>query len=111
MPLLTLKTQIHATPEVEAVLKEAMRSATKVYNGLLWHLREAYKKTGKVDLSRKNLNRILKELPQAKDYYSMSVQLTREEVIRNPPDPFPQHPPGHQWKRVWLRIRPGWVCR
>jgi hypothetical protein len=32
-------------------------------------------------------------------------------VIRNPPDPFPQHPPGHQWKRVWLRIRPGWVCR
>ena len=33
-----------------------------------------------VDLSRKNLNRILKELPRAKDYYSMSVQLTREEV-------------------------------
>jgi hypothetical protein len=32
-------------------------------------------------------------------------------LIRNPPDPFPQHPPGHQWKRVWLRIRPGWVCR
>ncbi len=80
MPLLTLKAQIHATPEVEAVLKEAMRSATKVYNGLLWHLREAYKGTGKVDLSRKNLNRILKELPRAKDYYSMSVQLTREEV-------------------------------
>ena len=80
MPLLTLKAQIHAAPEVEAVLKEAMRSATKVYNGLLWHLREAYKGTGKVDLSRKNLNRILKELPRAKDYYSMSVQLTREEV-------------------------------
>jgi predicted transposase len=34
-----------------------------------------------------------------------------EQLIRNPPDPFPQHPPGHQWKRVWLRIRPGWVCR
>jgi hypothetical protein len=34
-----------------------------------------------------------------------------ERFIRNPPDPFPQHPPGHQWKRVWLRIRPGWVCR
>ena len=89
MPLLTLKAQIHATPEVEAVLatpeveavlKEAMRSATKVYNGLLWHLREAYKGTGKVDLSRKNLNRILKELPRAKDYHSMSVHLTREEV-------------------------------
>ncbi len=35
MLLLTLKAQIHAAPEVEAVLKEAMRSATKVYNGLL----------------------------------------------------------------------------
>lgn len=80
MPLLTLKAQIHAAPEVEALLKEAMRSATKVYNGLLWHLREAYQKTGRVDLSRKNLNRILKKLPRAKDYYSMSVQLTREEV-------------------------------
>lgn len=80
MLLLTLKAQIHAAPEEEAVLREAMRSATKVYNGLLWHLREAYKKTGKVDLSRKNLNRILKGLPRAKDYYSMSVQLTREEV-------------------------------
>lgn len=80
MPLLTLKAQIHAAPEVEASLKEAMRSATKVYNGLLWHLREAYEKTGRVDLSRKNLNRILKGLPRAKDYYSMSVQLTREEV-------------------------------
>jgi histone deacetylase complex regulatory component SIN3 len=34
-----------------------------------------------------------------------------DEFIRNPPDPFLQHPPGHQWKRVWLRIRPGWVCR
>ncbi|MGC8903659.1 RNA-guided endonuclease InsQ/TnpB family protein [Thermus sp.] len=80
MPLLTLKAQIHAAPEVEALLKEAMRSATKVYNGLLWHLREAYQKTGRVDLSRKGLNRILKGLPRAKDYYSMSVQLTREEV-------------------------------
>ncbi len=80
MPLLTLKAQIHATPEVEVILKEAMRSATKVYNGLLWHLREEYKRAGRVNISRKNLNRILKELPRAKDYHSMSVQLTREEV-------------------------------
>jgi transposase len=29
MPLLTLRAQNHATPEVEAVLREAMRSATK----------------------------------------------------------------------------------
>jgi hypothetical protein len=34
--------------------------------------------TGKVDLSHKNLNRVLKELPRAKDYHSMPVQLTRE---------------------------------
>jgi putative transposase len=81
MPLLTIKAQIHATPEVEAVLKEAMRSATKVYNGLLWHLREEYEKNGKSDISKKNLNRILKQLPKAKNYYSLSVQLTRDEVI------------------------------
>ena len=81
MPLLTIKAQIHATPEVEAVLKEAMRSATKVYNGLLWHLREEYKQNGRSDISKKNLNRILKQLPKAKDYYSLSVQLTRDEVI------------------------------
>ncbi len=32
MPLLTLEAQIHAAPEVEAILREAMRSAT---NGAL----------------------------------------------------------------------------
>lgn len=58
-----------------------MFCATKVYNGLLWHLRKEFEETGKVDISRKNLNRILKELPRAKGYYSMSVQLTRDEVI------------------------------
>ncbi len=81
MPLLTIKAQIHATPEVEAVLKEAMRSATKVYNGLLWHLREEYKRNGRSNISKKNLNSILKQLPKARDYYSLSVQFTRDEVI------------------------------
>ncbi len=80
MPLITLKAQIHVNPQTEAVLKDAMFCATKVYNGLLWHLRKEHKETGKVDISRKNLNRILKELPRAKGYYSMSVQLTRDEV-------------------------------
>jgi len=80
VPLITLKAQIHADPQTEAVLKDAMYCATKVYNGLLWHLRKEYKETGRVDISRKNLNRILKELPRAKGYYSMSVQLTRDEV-------------------------------
>lgn len=80
MPLITLKAKIHADPQTEAVLKDAMFCATKVYNGLLWHLRKEHKETGRVDISRKNLNRILKELPRAKGYYSMSVQLTRDEV-------------------------------
>lgn len=80
MPLITLKVQIHADPQTEAVLKDAMFCATKVYNGLLWYLRKEYQETGKVNISRKNLNRILKELPRAKGYYSMSVQLTRDEV-------------------------------
>ena len=80
MPLITLKAQIHADPQTEAVLKDAMFCATKVYNGLLWHLRKEYQETGKVNISRKNLNRILKGLPRAKGYYSMSVQLTRDEV-------------------------------
>jgi len=57
-----------------------MFCATKVYNGLLWYLRKEYEETGRVDISRKNLNRILKELPRAKGYYSMSVQLTRDQV-------------------------------
>ncbi|KXG73705.1 hypothetical protein AN618_24720 [Fervidicola ferrireducens] len=80
MPLITLKAQIHADPQTEAVLKDAMFCATKVYNGLLWHLRKEYEEKGQVNISHKNLNRILKELPRAKGYYSMSVQLTRDEV-------------------------------
>jgi hypothetical protein len=52
--------------------------ATKVYNGLLWHLRKEYEETGKTNVSRKNLNRILKKLPGTKGYCSMSVQLTRD---------------------------------
>jgi putative transposase len=78
----TIKAKIHATPQTEDVLKDAMLCATKVYNGLLWHIRKEYEETGKANVSRKNLNLILKELPRAKGYYSMSVQLTRDEVIQ-----------------------------
>jgi len=63
------------------LLKSAMLSATKVYNGLLWNLRQEYETTGKSRVSRKNLNRILKTLPRAKEYYSLAVQSTRDEVI------------------------------
>jgi IS605 OrfB family transposase len=80
MPMLTIKAQIHAGPEAEAVLRDAMFCATKVYNGLMWHLRRQQEETGRVDVRRSNLNRILATLPRAKGYYSMSVQLTRDEV-------------------------------
>jgi transposase len=78
----TIKAKIHPNPQTEAVLKDAMLCATKVYNGLLWHLRKEYEETGKTNVYRKNLNRILKELPGTKGCCSMSVQLTRDEVIQ-----------------------------
>lgn len=80
MPMLTIKAQIHADPETEQVLREAMFCTTKVYNGLMWHLRCQQEETGRVDVRRANLNRILATLPRAKGYYSMSAQLTRDEV-------------------------------
>jgi transposase len=81
--ILTIKAKIHADLQTESILKDAMRCATKVYNGLFWHLRKEYEETGKSTVTRKNLNLILKELPRAKGYYSMSVQLTRDEVIQS----------------------------
>jgi IS605 OrfB family transposase len=80
MPMLTIKAEIHADPKTERVLRDAMFCATKVYNGLMWHLRLQQEETGRVDMRRSNLNRILAALPRAKGYYSMSVQLTRDEV-------------------------------
>lgn len=80
MPLITVKAQIHADPETEAILKDAMVCATKVYNGLLWHLRQEFEQTGRVDIRRSHLNGLLATLPRAKAYYSLSVQLTRDEV-------------------------------
>lgn len=80
MPMLTIKAQIHAGPETERVLRDAMLCATKVYNGLMWHLRRQQAETGCVDVRRSHLNRILAALPRAKGYYSMSAQLTRDEV-------------------------------
>lgn len=82
MPILTLKAQIEAEEESQAIILDAMYCATKVYNGLVWYLREEYKATGQSDTSKKNLNRLLKMLPRAKGYYSLSAQATRDEVIQ-----------------------------
>ncbi|MCM8901544.1 hypothetical protein KVG29_09960 [Caldicoprobacter algeriensis] len=46
MPLITLKAQTHTDSQTEAILKDAMLCATKVYNGLPWHLRKEYEETG-----------------------------------------------------------------
>lgn len=82
MPVLTIQAKIIADPETKQVLLDAMQCATKVYNGLLWHLREEFKNTGKATITRQHLNAILKTLPRAKGYYSHSVQATRDEVIQ-----------------------------
>ena len=58
-----------------------MRSATKVFNELIWNLRNQYEETGTAPISRKNLNKIMKEMPRRKDNYSLSTQGTRDEVI------------------------------
>jgi putative transposase len=80
--MLTLKGKVVANEEAAAILLDAMRCATKVYNGLIWHLREEYERTGKTQATRKSLNAVLKNLPRAKGYYSLSAQATRDEVIQ-----------------------------
>ena len=64
-----------------------MLSATKVYNGLLWNLRQEYETTGKSSVSRKNLNRILKTLPRASKlrrglYEAVGLLMVRPEDER-----------------------------
>jgi len=81
MPILTLTAKVLADEPTGDLLREAMLAATKVYNGVLWQLRAEYETTGQTDLRRGHLNGILKTLPRAKDYYSLSVQATRDEVI------------------------------
>ena len=81
MTLITLTAKIIADEQTEEILFDAMRSATKVYNGLIWQLREQYEQTGKAPISRQNLNQLMKLLPRAGEYYSLSTEATRDEVI------------------------------
>ena len=39
MPYLTIKARLRGAPERFAILRDAMLSATKVYNGLIFHLK------------------------------------------------------------------------
>ena len=81
MTLITLIAKITADERTAEILFDAMRSATKVYNGLIWQLREQYEQTGKAPISRQNLNKLMKLLPRAGEYYSLSAEATRNEVI------------------------------
>ena len=81
MTTITLVSKLIVDEQTEAIQVDAMHSATKVFNGLIWNLRNQYEETGKAPISRKNLNKIVKELPRLKDSYSLSTQGTRDEVI------------------------------
>ncbi len=81
MPLLTLNAVAYADPDTTNVLLDAMFCATKVYNGLLYEIKQTLEKTGTLDIGLKTLNGYLKMLPRAKGYHSLSAQATRDEVI------------------------------
>ena len=81
MTTLTLVSKIIANPTAQAILLDAMLSATKVFNGLIWNLRKQFEAHGKAPISRKNLNKMMKALPRRKEYYSLSAQGTRDEVM------------------------------
>ncbi len=81
MSYLTLVAKVEAEPAAQNVLLDAMLCATKTYNGMIYALRQEYEQAGNSKVSRQNLNKILKTLPRAKAYYSLSVQATRDEVI------------------------------
>lgn len=81
MSYLTLVAKVAAEPAAREVLLDAMLCATKVFNGLIYTLRQAYEQTGNSKISKQNLNKILKQLPRTKSYYSLSVQATRDEVL------------------------------
>ena len=58
MSYLTLIAKVEVGDGEKAALLDAMLCATKVYNGLIWELRQEYEQTGKSMVSRQNLNRI-----------------------------------------------------
>ena len=77
MPLLTIVAHVETDSCTKKLVKGTMWYATKVYNGLIWHIRERLSAA-----SRKDLNRVIKLLPARQAYYSHSVQATRDEVIQ-----------------------------
>ena len=78
MPYLTIKARLRGAPERFATLRDAMLSATKVHNGLIFHLREEYEQHGTVCYSTSHLNCIARGLH--KELYSDVVDTTRQGV-------------------------------
>ena len=113
MTIITLVAIITIKSEAQAILLDAMQSAIKVYNGLIWNLREQYKETGKSPISKSNLNKIMKDLPHCKEYYSLSAQATRDEVIQAYKSYFTLHKnrdtkarqPGFRRKTTYSNLR------
>ncbi|MBI2566111.1 MAG: hypothetical protein HYV63_03635 [Candidatus Schekmanbacteria bacterium] len=77
---LTWKARVVADPATTDVLADVLYSATKVYNGLLWNLRQELEQTGKSDLSLKHLNKLLGILPRAMAMYADCAQQVFFEI-------------------------------
>jgi len=77
---LTLKAKIVCSENTEAILRDCLYSSTKLYNGLIYHLRKEYEINGKVNLSDSHLNALTKTLPRSKNLFSQSVQQVWKEV-------------------------------
>ena len=77
---LTLKAKIVCSENTEAILRDCLYSSTKLYNGLIYHLREEYEINGKVNLSDSHLNALTKTLPRSRNLFSQSVQQVWKEV-------------------------------
>ena len=113
MTIITLVSKVTTDESTEAVVLDAMQCATKVYNGLIWHLREQYKETGKSPVSRQNLNKIMKLLPRRQGYYSLSAQATRDKLIEAYKSYFQlrkngdeeTRPPGFRRKNSYSNLR------
>ena len=61
--------------------KNRMHAAMEAMWQARWQLREQYEQTGKAPISRQNLNKLMKLLPRADEYYSLSAEATWDEGI------------------------------
>ena len=82
MQLLTIVAKATGQPGDIETITSAMRSATKIWNGLIWQLRDLQAQGKSPRLNLGLLNRLLLACPHRKEIYSKSYQATRDEVIQ-----------------------------